>query len=203
LHFLATITDTLRVYPLNFSINAAIPLPQANLLDHSVENGAEGWTTGGSPNIWAITSTTAHSPTHSWTDSPAGDYTDNTTSTLRSPVLNTWYLHDLRLSFWTRYALEPGWDYVFLDYSTNGGSTWSTTSQALATLNGLQTSWEQVVTDIPDLQNQSSLAFRFRLVTDTAVTEDGVYLDDIIVSYEPYTCEYGMERSVVFPLVVR
>jgi len=99
--------------------------------------------------------------------------------------------------------LEAGWDYVFLDYSTNGGSTWSGTSQALATLNGIHTTWEQVVIDIPGLQNKTSLAFRFRLATDTSVTEDGVYLDDIVVSYEPFTCEYGFERYMHLPLVTR
>ncbi|OGO38006.1 MAG: hypothetical protein A2W35_00770 [Chloroflexi bacterium RBG_16_57_11] len=203
IQFLATITDTLSTYPLDFSINASVPLSRTNMLDHTVENGTEGWTTGGTPNTWSITTSTAHSPTHSWTDSPGGDYTDNTNSTMQSPILNTWYARNLRLSFWTRYALEPGWDYVFLDYSTNGGSTWSSTSQSLASMTGIHTSWEQLSIDIPDLQDKSNLAFRFRLVTDTSVTDDGVYLDDIAVSYEPYTCLYGTEPSIYLPLVAR
>jgi hypothetical protein len=49
--------------------------------------------------------------------SPDNNYEDNTTSTLQSPILNTLFTHNLRLSFWTRYALETGWDYVFLDLS--------------------------------------------------------------------------------------
>jgi hypothetical protein len=203
LQFLATVTDLLKTYTLNYSVMAAIPLPRRDLFNHTVENGTEGWTTSGSPRAWEITSARSHSPTHSWTDSPAGDYDDRTTSYLYSPRLSTWYMNNLRLSFWARYELEPGYDYVFLDYSTDGGTTWSSDSQALATLNGSQTDWQPVVVDIPALQDKSSLRFRFRLVTDSSVTFDGVYLDDIVVSYEPYTCDYGMEMSSFLPVVYR
>jgi Carboxypeptidase regulatory-like domain len=203
IQFRATVTDTLHTYLIEFSVNASIPLPRANLINHNVENGSAGWITGGSPNTWAITSSTAHSPTHSWTDSPSSDYADNATTYLKSPVLNTWYTRNLRLSFWTRYSLETGWDYVFLDYSTNGGATWSSSSQALATLTGIHTNWEQVAMDIPDLQNNSNLAFRFRLVTDTSVAEDGIYLDDISLSYQPYACIYGLDHFIYIPLVSR
>jgi hypothetical protein len=112
-------------------------------------------------------------------------------------------MNKLRLSFWTRYELEAGYDYVFLDYTTDGGQTWSDDSDALATLNGVQTEWQQITLDIPELQDVSQLAFRFRLLTDSSVTFDGVYVDDIVISFEPYTCEYGMELSGYLPLVYR
>ena len=38
------------------------------------ENGVNGWTTGGTNNTWAQTTAQSYSPTHSWTDSPAGNY---------------------------------------------------------------------------------------------------------------------------------
>jgi hypothetical protein len=201
--FLATVTDTLKTYTLNYSVVAAIPLPRRDLINHTVENGAEGWTTVGSPQVWQITNSTSNSPTQSWTDSPAGDYANYTTSYLYSPVLSTWHMNKLRLSFWTRYELEAGYDYVFLDYTTDGGQTWSDDSDALATLNGVQTEWQQITLDIPELQDVSQLAFRFRLLTDSSVTFDGVYVDDIVISFEPYTCEYGMELSGYLPLVYR
>lgn len=203
INFRAAVTDSLRTYMLDFSLAAAAPLPRVDLIDHSVENGAEGWTTGGSPNTWAIISSSWRSPSHSWTDSPGGNYVDNTTSYLMSPSLSTWYMNELQLSFWTRFALEPGYDYVFLDYSTNGGATWSSDSQALATLNGTQATWKNVLVEIPGLKNQSNLVFRFRLMSDSGVTDDGVYLDDLAISYEPYTCEYGMQPSLFLPLVSR
>lgn len=203
IQLLATVTDALQTYSLNYSVMAAIPLPRRDLINHTVENGTEGWVTAGSPSAWEITSALWHSPTHSWTDSPSGDYSDFTTSSLYSPRLSTWYMNNLRLSFWTRYELEPGYDYVFLDYSTDGGTTWSSDSQALATLNGIQTDWQQIIVDIPALQDKSSLNFRFRLVTDSSVTYDGVYVDDIVISFEPYTCDYGMELSNFLPVVFR
>lgn len=203
IQFLATVTDALNTYNLNYSVMAAIPLPRRDLFNHTVENGAEDWVTSGTPRAWEITTLAAHSPTHSWTDSPAGDYANYTVAYLISPRINTWYMNNLRLSFWAKYELEAGYDYVFLDYSTDGGATWSSDSQALATLNGMQPVWQQIVVDIPQLQDYNYVYLRFRLVTDSSVTEDGVYLDDIVLSYEPFTCDYGMEASDVLPVVYR
>ncbi len=83
------------------------------------------WTTGGSPNTWAITTEQAHSATHSWTDSPGGDYPSNANNWVRTPAYNLSGLRHVQLSTWLKYSLESGYDYLWVEYSLNGGSTWN------------------------------------------------------------------------------
>ena len=193
LQFRKTITDTSMAHTVDFTLNASIPLSRQPIFDNNVESGAMGWTTGGVYNTWAITTLASHSPTHSWTDSPGVDYASNTNSYLRTPSYNLASKRYAQLSLWTRYALEPGYDFVYLDYSLDGGSTWSQPNQALITFNGYQTTWKQYIVDASLLDGQANVALRFHLVSDAGVEEDGIYLDDIVLTYEPYMCLYNMD----------
>jgi len=203
IQFQETVTDSAKTYHLNFLVNASVPGLRTDVLSNNVESGVAGWTTGGSPNTWAITTLQSHSPTHSWTDSPNGDYANNTNSSLNTPGFSLGGMRHTQVSFWTKYELEPGFDFVYLDYSTDGGATFSRDSQALATLNGISNGWEHFVLDTPNLDNQWNVVLRFRIVSDSGVTFDGVYLDDISVSYVPYSCAFGMQPRAYFPLLIR
>lgn len=204
LQFRKTVLDSQKSYTINFSLNASVPMERRNLFFDNVEGGTAGWTTGGTNNQWVITTLASQSPTHSWTDSPNGDYKNNTASYLQSPVYNLAGLRHVQIGFWSRYFLEPGYDYVYLDYSLDGGTTWSSDSNALATLNANQVAWKPFAIDAPMLDGQSNVALRFRLVTDGGVTADGIYLDDIYLSYQPFTCTYNGTRPAFYlPLLYR
>lgn len=187
LNFQAVVTDSVNTYNTAFSLNASIPLPRQDVFSNTVEGGDMGWTTGGSPNTWAITAVDAHSPTHSWTDSPAGNYPDNANNYVRTPAFDLTGMRHVQLSGWFKYALEAGYDYVYVEYSLNGGGSWNPT--ALTSFNGFQ-DWHQVVLDASVLDNQPNVALRFHLISDGGVNEDGIYVDDIALSYEPFECTY-------------
>lgn len=189
LDFHTVMTDSVSVYSSDFTLNASVALPRTDIISNTVESGAAGWTTGGTSNTWAITTLSSHSPTHSWTDSPAGAYVDNTNSYLRTPAFDLSGKRNVVISGWYLYELESGYDYVYLEYSLNGGGTWQTASP-LASFNGFQSSWENLVVDAAVLDNQANVALRYRLVSDSGVTADGIYIDDVAVSYEPYSCDY-------------
>ncbi len=189
MYFQATVTDSVNAYNTDFSLNASIPLPRTDIFSNTVENGDMGWTTGGSPNSWAITTSDSHSPTHSWTDSPAGNYQDNSNNYVRTPAFDLTGKRHVQLSGWFKWALETGFDYVYVEYSLNGGGSWNSTP--LASFNGFQ-DWQRVVIDASALDNQTNIALRFHLISDTGVTADGIYLDDIALSYEPYECTFGL-----------
>jgi hypothetical protein len=192
LHFRKTITDTSMVHTVDFTLNASIPLNRQPVFDNHVESGAMGWMTGGAYNTWAITTLAAHSPTHSWTDSPGGDYASNTNSYLRTISYNLSSKRYTQLSLWAKYFLEPGYDFVYLDYSLDGGSTWSQPNQALLAFNGFQTTWKQFIVDASLLDGEPNVALRFHMVSDSGVEEDGIYLDDIVLTYEPFICLYNI-----------
>lgn len=194
------VTDTVQTYHLPSSINASILLPRTNVFLNDVEAGLAGWTTGGVNNTWAITTLEAHSPTHSWTDSPAGSYLDNTNAYVRTPAINLSGKRKIQVSGWFKYGLEPGYDYVYLEYSLDGGGSWS--SLPLMILNGYQTTWQQRSVEAGVLDNQPNVALRFRLETDAGVTDTGIFLDDIALSYEPYECAYAYSAPPDSPSLV-
>lgn len=188
LNFSALVTDSFSTYNAPFSLNASVPLPRTDIFSNTVENGEMGWTTGGANNTWAITDEDYHSPTHSWTDSPGAKYLNNTNSYLRTPAFDLTAKRHVKLSGWLKYTLEPGWDYVYLEYSLDGGNSWQT-GDPVASITGSH-DWFYTTIDIPALDNQSNVALRFHLTSDSNTNFDGIHLDDIALSYEPYECTY-------------
>jgi hypothetical protein len=180
------ITDSLTTFTTNFSINASVPLTPTNFFFDDVEGGNLGWTPGGTPNTWAITTAQSHTPTHSWTDSPSGDYSDNSNNYI-TLALDLTGKKQIQVSGWFKYALESGFDYAYMEYSLDGGTDWTN----LATFNGLQTDWQLVIADAPALDNQANVLIRIRLQSDGGVVEDGIYMDDFAVSYVPFECTYS------------
>ncbi len=197
LSFQKIITASEGVYTENFVMNASVPLPRADIFSNDVESGAAGWTTGGTKNSWAITTVAANSPTHSWSDSPGGNYLDGTNSYVRTPAYNLTGKRGIQLTGWFKYDLETGYDYVYLEYSLNGGTTW-VTNNPLYLFNGLEANWVQISIDASVLANQPNVAFRFRLESDSGVTADGIYIDDLALSYAPYTCLYTVPMFDTF-----
>ena len=186
LSFQKTVTESAGTHMIDFTLNAAQPLPRSIIFANDVESGALGWTSGGVGNTWGISTDAAHSPTHAWSDSPGGNYADDANAYVRTPAYNLSGKRHVRLGAWYRYALEPGYDYVYLEYSLDGGATWS--SQPLLTLNGNQSSWIYRDVDAGALDGAANVALRYRLVSDVGVSYDGFYVDDILLSYEPYGC---------------
>jgi carboxypeptidase T len=149
--------------------------PICPLLNDDVESGAQGWTTQGD---WGITQEQAHSPTHAWTDSPGGFYADNMDTSLTSPVLQLGGMESVQLSFWQKYDTEANYDLARVEFSVDGGATWTTA----AMYSGQSLGWSQVDLPLPALDGQPQARLRFRLTSDYSVNADGWYVDDIHVS---------------------
>lgn len=150
-------------FPLAFAVGTA-PL----LFSDNLESGTGNWTPTGT---WASTTAQSHSPSHSLTDSPAGDYANYATSYVQ---LNGARMAT-KLRFWHRYATETGYDYCKVLVSGNGGA-WN----MLAQYDGLLATWTQVTFDLSSYAGQT-VAIRFQLTSDSSVTDDGWYIDDIEV----------------------
>ncbi|HRI84815.1 MAG TPA: M14 family zinc carboxypeptidase [Ignavibacteria bacterium] len=150
-------------------------------LSDSAENGFGKWTTNSG---WAVTSSQSHTPNNSFTDSPSGNYSNNTNNsmTLNIPV-DISSVPVTFLNFWHRYNTEAGYDFCYVEVSSNNGSSW----QTVKSYNGVMTTWTEQNIDITSFANSSSqLKIRFRLQSDQGVVADGWYIDDIkLKNYSP------------------
>ena len=153
-------------YPLNFTVGSPVVL-----FSDDMENGLVDWTTTGQ---WGLTGGNYHSPVISLTDSPSGEYPDQSTT---SATLNGVFLAT-GLSFWHNHSIELGYDFGKVQISADGGA-WTT----LGTYTGNQT-WQQVDLDLSFFAGQD-LTLRFVMETDVFITDDGWYIDDVVLTGNP------------------
>lgn len=133
-----------------------------------------GWTTNAA---WNITTAQFNSSPSSFTDSPTGNYGNNinTNMTLATAV-NVSATPVVYLSFWHRYATEAGYDFCYVEVSSDNGANW----QQVTSYNGNMTTWTQQTFDITSYAGGSTqLKIRFRLTSDAGLTGDGWYIDDV------------------------
>ena len=148
--------------------------PYVAVLNDTVEGGNLGWT---AQTPWAITTLQAHSPTHSWTDSPAGNYGNSVNTSLTSSPIDLSSAVGVELAFWQRYATEAGYDFCHVEISADNGANWT----EIATFDGTNTIWTQQTFTVPQLAGAAQARVRFRLTADGSQVADGWYVDDIVL----------------------
>lgn len=157
--------------------------PYCSAFSDNVEGGNIGWT---AQSPWAITTENSHSATHSWTESPGGNYTNNRNITLTSPVIDLSGTQGVTLNFWQICSTEAGYDFCTVEVSTNG-TTWT----SIASYDGPHSQWEYISLPVPQLDNQATARIRFHFTSDVSVTADGWHIDDIeLVSAGPECVTY-------------
>jgi hypothetical protein len=151
-----------------------IPMPPISLpFFDDFETGAPYWTMDES---WGLQSGTYYSSSYSLTESPAGDYASNLEISTTLSTLNFTGAVSATLSFWTRYVFEQGYDYTYLEISTNG-TDWDELDSFTGTMN----TWVQRAYVLDDYVGESTVIIRFRFVSDEYVVADGMYIDDLEV----------------------
>lgn len=136
-----------------------------------------GYTFSGTNNSWDFTNTASVSAPTSLTDSPAGNYLDNTNSFATGPVFSTVGQRGCRLVPRLRLATESGIDALFTDSSADGGTIWVNQSGWAGSTGGFLLF---TLAELPDGKPNSR--FRFNFVSDGSGTFDGLYLDDVRVA---------------------
>ncbi|MCF8403925.1 MAG: M28 family peptidase [Bacteroidales bacterium] len=138
------------------------------------ESGANYWTFEGS---WGLSTNSYHSSSHSLTESPTGNYTNNLSIVSGLYTFSLAYTSEASISFWTKYTMETNYDYMYFEISTNG-TTWT----ILDTYNGTQSSWVQKTYSLTGYLGENSVMMRFRFYSDYSVTKDGMYIDDFSIN---------------------
>jgi hypothetical protein len=199
LDFMKLLSTDQGPFTVTFSIYASEPLPMETLFFDDMESGPDNWTTGGEHDRWEITDELSKSLTHSWSDSPSSPYANNANSWLQAPIIDLSGKRDFILSFWHQYAMETGWDFTYVEYSLDGGTTWEA---PLDSYTGFLNTWTQESFAIPAFDDQPNASFRFRLQSDVSVTEDGWYIDDVDLSYIPFQCTFTPLDPPDIPILV-
>jgi len=141
----------------------------------NMEAGISNWTAD-SP--WGQITSDSHSATHSWTDSPGGNYAANVNAALTSKSFNLSNVSSATLSFWHHYNIEFYYDNGRAEISVDGGATWT----QLAAYNGTLSAWTQVQIDLAPYLGNANVKIRFRLTSDSSGNYDGWYIDDVNIS---------------------
>ncbi len=102
------------------------------------------------------------------------------------------------LSFDTSYSIEEGWDFGFVQVSTDGGATWISLNNSFTTnvtdpsvhpdiatnlpgLTGSSGGWTSMSFDLSEWAGQE-IMYRFRYMTDWASTWGGWYIDNVAIN---------------------
>ena len=132
------------------------------------------WTTGGTRNTWGRV---CGSGACAMTDSPVGNYQNNTDSWSRTAAgFATSGLRDCRAQYFLWLDTESGFDGLLVEGSTNG-TAWT----ELAGWTGSSGGWTWLDDDFSAFDGQAGALLRYRLVSDGSRTGDGAYLDDVTI----------------------
>jgi hypothetical protein len=157
------------------------------------EDGFSFWETGGANNSWNWSSVSPRSGTFGLTDSPLEDYQNFSDSW--AELKETFDLSDVttpQLSFWHRFHFWL-YDTGFVEINTDGGKGW----ERLAEFVEIDYDWSQVNLPLNAYAGQSSVKFRFHLLSDWTGVGDGWSIDDIQVNFRPTSVE---EEPAAVPL---
>jgi len=156
-------------------------------------NAITNWTP---TNTWGISTSQYHSATGSITDSPSGNYANNQGATNSITLTNSIDLHNkcfATLSYWAKWDVEAGYDFVQVKVSTNNGTNWiplagkythpggSNQIAGSPLYDGVQATWVKEEIDLSNYVGQN-IKIRFTLQSDGGVVGDGFYYDDLSVS---------------------
>lgn len=172
---------TVQVAAPGISTNSTRPTSNVtNVLLHTFDSNpiGLGYVFGGTNGTWGFTNAASFSQPTSLTDSPTGNYQNDTDSFAMGPVFSTQGQKGCRLDSRIRLQTELDTDGVLVETSRNAGTSW----QIINGISGSSNAQFVPITwgDIADGATESR--FRFRFVSNESQAFDGVYLDNVRVA---------------------
>jgi subtilisin family serine protease len=154
------------------NIYSTIP-PRAPVFWDDMEAGGGLWITGGTSD-WSLTTEASHSPAHSYTDSPGGNYQNDADTWIRtSSRIDLTGREGCLLEYYMRLDTVSWFDPVLVEVSDNL-SDWDILSSWSGSTGGSFFSFEE------DLTSYSGQVYaRFRLTSSPVIIRGGVHIDDV------------------------
>lgn len=197
-----------------FTKNVSMEYGLGNLIFYDDASDLSNYTTAGGN--WSVTTSTYVSAPGSITDSPNGNYTSNLNKRIytTNPIsLTGTNLTSASLTFWTKWNIEKGYDYVQVSACSPDinsctplcgkftvlGTNYQDLNQPL--YDGVQLDWVKEEISLNNFIGEDIQIF-FRLKTDGNTNRDGFYFDDLRVylGYSTLDIENNlMEDIQVYP----
>ena len=159
------------------------------IFSDSCEN-MKNWTSA----KWNITTEDFHSPGHSITDSPYGDYKPGQTNIITlDTIIDLSNVNFAFLHFWAKWNIEKGYDYVQVQAKNVDGGSWTPLNGQYSSYgnyylnsddpvyDGEQDEWIREAVNLMAFPD-SRISIRFVFKSDNYVEEDGFYFDDLSIS---------------------
>ena len=105
------------------------------------------------------------------------NYPQNSSSSLVSPCFDLSNIESGFVQFYIGYELETDYDFVYFQYSVDSGLNWTT----IETFNGFDATLKQKEYTLSQEMLTANTLFRFHLISDDIIHEEGAVIDDFIV----------------------
>ena len=168
------------------------------------ENSLSSWTTAS----WDKTSSEYYSAPFSTTDSPNGNYSNSSnTSITVDQIIDLSNVTKAFAEFWAKWEIEDGYDYAQIQASIEGSNNWTPLCGKYTTLgnnnqdegqplyDNIQGDWVLEVVDLNDFVGEK-IRIRFVLITDPGVTMDGFYFDEFKVKVRKIDTELPVANCI-------
>ncbi len=150
--------------------STAAAVPAATLAFEDNDDAANWSTEGGT---WAQVDVAGRGKV--WTDSPDGDYANNTNNGMTSRAIDLSGITGSKLIFDEKHATENRYDKVHVEASADG-QTWSGLAQYTGTGD-----WSSKTIDLSAFDG-GNVQLRFRVTSDGSVSGDGVSIDNLVIA---------------------
>lgn len=168
-----------------------------------------------------------HSGVKAWVLDPTANlYQNNSRAELYTPMYDLSQPGLYELKFWTKYAVQNRNDGFQIEYSTNGGATWTQLGskddigwynyhntnlsdgafpEGKSYFTNAQLNWTQYIKDVSFLVGQAHVSFRYIFRSDGSDPAQGLAIDDFeITKYDGqlettvtiFNAEYTMDQEV-------
>jgi carboxypeptidase T len=168
-----------------------ITVGRANIMfSDNAESGTSHWTKSGNQIQWDTSFCDSWSLSHSFADSRYGNSKDNTANYFTlNDIINLTGAVNPRIEFFTKWAIELGYDYARFQISTNSGASWINMNGRFTSVVGGQPSYHGNQSWVYEQINLNpyigqNIKVRFYYYTDGGIPGDGYYFDNFrVVNY--------------------
>ena len=151
----------------------------------------------------------------------SGNYSDSSKSYLVSQCYNLSNISNPEISFKMAFDLENNWDIVYVEYSTNLGSTWNVlgtmgtgwynsnrTPQTSGTdcnncvgaqWTGTNTTLNTYSYGLTSIGSETNVIFRIAFISDEAVNQLGVKVDDFVINGVLSANSFEANQVAIYP----